>query len=834
MIQGNSSHSIDIFDFDDFDAQWYVTEYPDVLRLGMDPAEHYRWIGRKLGRKRNGQDKAGRPLGSEVTSRPASKAVARIPFDRFGIIQHNPLISVLIVSYNSGKDLERLLPTLNSQTYRNYEVVIVENGNEDTKSICEKYLSDFTYLTADNIGFAAANNLALENSSGEFIALVNPDTRLDDDLLQQLLQALRYDESAAIAAPKINFFEKFIRLSIKTDQKFSISRDSLTNGLEYKKIFVRVGSSLGETINSDETGELHLDLPYEGPRSINLQLRADTSLLRCAFQIGYATPVRLLPEGTREMNLRIDFTRQNCSTARYIVNNAGSGIQHDGGPYDRGFAEYDDGAYYSKIYLSAFCGCSALIRRIAIIDRALFTDSFFAYYEDSELSHWIIENGYRILYQPEAKIYHRHSESTEEASPLWNILVGRSRAIYDGMTSSDPKLLRGYSYPYPHDFSGPIRNTLEAFDRKITAAFGVDELHRPNRKTACIYNSYFSSMGGGEKHAIAIAEFLSKDYEVYLASETDFDIEDVSEYFSVDLRNVKKIISRNIDEHFTSKFDIFINSTFRSNLRGYAKQNNYYIVSFPHQEATQDVIRSYKFLHNSQLTQKWANNYWGSHDQEVILPIIGYNPQKIFISQKQEHRTILSVGRFIYDGHCKNHHKILDAFKKVMQRSPSLGDWRLKIIGSCDLQFEGSVKYLKDLIAQSGKYNVEICPNATHATLEQAYCHSSIYVHATGLGTPERAPELHEHFGIAPYEAMLYGCLPVVYAIGGPAEQIEGLSLARRFSDPESLARELEEAMWSIERGEVDPDEIALHARAMQTSNDSRLKALVQIEDVMR
>lgn len=36
-----------------FDAEWYIQQYPDVSLLGMDPADHYRWIGKKLGRKPN-------------------------------------------------------------------------------------------------------------------------------------------------------------------------------------------------------------------------------------------------------------------------------------------------------------------------------------------------------------------------------------------------------------------------------------------------------------------------------------------------------------------------------------------------------------------------------------------------------------------------------------------------------------------------------------------------------------------------------------------------------------------------------------------------------------
>lgn len=39
----------------EFDAQWYLQEYPDVALLDMDPAEHFVWIGQKMGRAGRGQ-----------------------------------------------------------------------------------------------------------------------------------------------------------------------------------------------------------------------------------------------------------------------------------------------------------------------------------------------------------------------------------------------------------------------------------------------------------------------------------------------------------------------------------------------------------------------------------------------------------------------------------------------------------------------------------------------------------------------------------------------------------------------------------------------------------
>jgi len=58
------------------------------------------------------------------------------------------------------------------------------------------------------------------------------------------------------------------------------------------------------------------------------------------------------------------------------VNNAGSSINESGSPYDRGFGEYDLGQFDERAYVQAFCGCSVLIRRSAILERTIFIPEF--------------------------------------------------------------------------------------------------------------------------------------------------------------------------------------------------------------------------------------------------------------------------------------------------------------------------------------------------------------------------------------------------------------------------------------------------------------------------
>ena len=707
-------------------------------------------------------------------------------FIGFGIVKHNPLITIIIVSYNSANDLKILLPTIKNQTYQNFELYIIENGRQNTKLICQEYIEDFIYYKQDNIGFAAANNYCYERSKGEFIALVNPDTKLDENFLQEMIDSIRYDESAAIVAPKINFYEKFITLTIEMDCEFEIELASLWENINYKKYFIRIGENKAGKIKSDISGVIQLDLPHPLKKlNTKNEVFIKNGFKRVKVTIGYVSQWQLLEVDNNRKLLSLSFNENTYCSARHLINNAGSGLREDGELYDRGFGEYENGQYLSKIYLSAFCGCAALIRRAALINRNIFINEFFAYYEDSELSWWTDLQSYRILYCPTSIVYHRHSESTEEFSDTWNALVTRSRGLYDLIINPQMQIksqnIANSNYEL---LDKDLRKKLEILDLNIKKSRSKDELIYKKNKTVCIYNTYFYSMGGGEKHSLDIAELLQEEWEVYLASEVDFDMINLENYFGVNLSKCKKLISTRIDSYFTSKFSVFINSTFHSNLISLSNKS-YYIVSFPHCDVTEEFVNNYHFVHNSPFTSRWADKFWGRHTSSLILPILGYGKSALS-SSHEKRKCILSVGRLTSEGHCKNHHLLIEAFKSAVDDG-YLSDWMLLIQGSCDLSNQNSFEYFEALTSSSVGYNINIDINVDLIKLQQSYSNSFAYVHATGLGLPSNAPEKHEHFGIAPHEAMRFGCYPVVYDIGGPSEQMNGLDYHKKFNSLSKL-----------------------------------------------
>ena len=108
-----------------------------------------------------------------------------------------PLISVVIVAYQSGPTLERCLAGLSAQTFTDFETLIVDNASTDGAPQAAAAADPGLRLLepAANLGFAAGNNLAAKQARGRWLVLLNPDAYAQPDWLEALMAgSLRHPE----------------------------------------------------------------------------------------------------------------------------------------------------------------------------------------------------------------------------------------------------------------------------------------------------------------------------------------------------------------------------------------------------------------------------------------------------------------------------------------------------------------------------------------------------------------------------------------------------------------------------------------------------------------
>src|ERR1700680_4549789 len=93
---------------------------------------------------------------------------------------HKDLVSVALVTYNSGRFIRRCLESVLEQNYPHVEVIVIDNASTDgTVDILEQFACKCRiHYNQENIGFAAAQNQAIAMSHGQWVLALNPDVLL--------------------------------------------------------------------------------------------------------------------------------------------------------------------------------------------------------------------------------------------------------------------------------------------------------------------------------------------------------------------------------------------------------------------------------------------------------------------------------------------------------------------------------------------------------------------------------------------------------------------------------------------------------------------------------
>ena len=118
---------------------------------------------------------------------------------------YNDLVSVTIVTYNSGRFIKRCLESVLEQKYPNLEVIVVDNASTDgTVDLLEQFEDRCTiHYNDENIGFAAAQNQAIGISGGEWVLTLNPDVLLLKNFIQALTDAGNMDPKVGTVCGKL-------------------------------------------------------------------------------------------------------------------------------------------------------------------------------------------------------------------------------------------------------------------------------------------------------------------------------------------------------------------------------------------------------------------------------------------------------------------------------------------------------------------------------------------------------------------------------------------------------------------------------------------------------
>lgn len=115
-----------------------------------------------------------------------------------------PLVSIIILNYNAGQLLFNCVESILKSTDSNFEIIVVDNDSHDqSHTKCkEKFPQIRLVENKKNLGYCEGNNVGIRSAKGEFLVILNPDTIVSQNWLNELLSAYN-KKGAGLYQPKI-------------------------------------------------------------------------------------------------------------------------------------------------------------------------------------------------------------------------------------------------------------------------------------------------------------------------------------------------------------------------------------------------------------------------------------------------------------------------------------------------------------------------------------------------------------------------------------------------------------------------------------------------------
>lgn len=364
----------------------------------------------------------------------------------------------------------------------------------------------------------------------------------------------------------------------------------------------------------------------------------------------------------------------------------------------------------------------------------------------------------------------------------------------------------------------------------------------------------FSGIGGAEKFAATIAQYLSSNYENL---EIDFvsyrhdqnernGIEFLNTAYELSIPESVGIIALDEEKNTTwgrflahralrrtsRHIDLYINCF--HNVHFFNAKKNVHIVHFPAPRRTVGsptfkgnlllrplaaaLDRKYKdcydlFICNSRFTERWLAKYWGiASDRRAVLypPTVRRREWSSKIESDKE-PIILILSRF------DPRKNIVEMVRFFAENEEQFPGWRLVVAGASG---EGDKIYAERIREVAQGHRIDILPNIPANQRNELYGKASIFWHAMGMKADENTNPIDvEHFGISTVEAMAAGAVPVVIDKGGQREIVDTGENGFRWNS-------LEELKTMTQRLMVDAElRVTMSRKAIEASRKYSLEA---------
>ena len=120
-----------------------------------------------------------------------------------------PLVSIITLTWNQTKVTCEFLESTRKLKYKNYEILVCDMGSDEdpTSYIDNQQFPNTKVLRSEtNLGFTGGNNWGMRQAKGDYVFIVNNDTEVTPDLLDDLLAPFYKDVTIGVTCPKIRYY----------------------------------------------------------------------------------------------------------------------------------------------------------------------------------------------------------------------------------------------------------------------------------------------------------------------------------------------------------------------------------------------------------------------------------------------------------------------------------------------------------------------------------------------------------------------------------------------------------------------------------------------------
>ncbi len=752
-----------------FDSVWYLSQYIDVQQQGLDALDHYLTCGFQEGRSPN-------------ATLNAVKALVDVLFDKDWYEQTYPDVQLsklpalehaITVGVASGRPLTR----------------VASRASDLIKLLFDSdwYLAENPDVVAaglDPIDHFVAHGFSEGRRTSARTALTKP-----SDIPKEVLIQVPLTDAFIESVEGLRHPHPLVSIVILSYRRPDLAENLIKSILlfthcPFEVIVVDNGSPPGEHVIDPQILRCVTSLAFQHNRYIGDGYNVGVEHARGEFVVLMNNDIVVQPNWLSHM-LDVFRTKPDAGVVgpKFLypdgrLQEAGAIMASDGYAIQLGKRGNPNSPLLNVMSQVDYCtGATLMCRRKDFYD-LLGYDWRWApgYYEDADFCFKMREKGLKVYYQPLAVVFHLESATMRIHPPTSEIglSIATNRAAF--ATRWKALLQRDTDV---RKTSAPSTAYSEQISKRKSAH---------SSPTLGVYLPYEFIPGGGENYIISIALAITPESLIYLIFpelESKLRVFSVLDALGITLPNFEIITLA--EAYKMPRFDFFLllGNEFLPSIKGLGKRN-FFNCQFPfpcdHSTLSKRLDagthENYEaILVNSNFTASRVKALlasWGANcPVKILYPTCHVIDKDVALGLRTSN-TIIGVGRFFEGDHNKRHDVMIEAFRVLTSEYPSL-KLSLHLAGAVhrEARHRSHLAKLRQRASEL-ELNVDFHISLERDELTNLYLGSKVYWHAAGYGVnTDVEPEKAEHFGITILEAMSAGCIPVVFATGGPLEIVD-------------------------------------------------------------